>query len=466
MLVLELLQLAGPTSPFDRVVGWATLPLCDAGMGVVQGRFKLPMLRGEHSPATAQFGDIEATLRSDLGHWLCNVYFEVKRWDLGQWGKVQSSHTQTQSNLWQPLSLELPTPLYATQPSLNSARRGDSVRGCGSSGQSQVPDIAFLENTVKKIEPENTEDTAPIVKKCKKPVRPHPRPRVSFSFASSSGFKVHPDESPTSASAAVLETSSPGLGHICSDFDSKTQPLTRRSSLKRVALQTANIDTDDEHSVIVHSEENPSGDDESSYNVHYSDSSTLASGKFRRQASTRAWSIATHRAAIDNSTDGSNSDSDEDVDDSSQHSKRSSGGRLNMDTNTDTRAFVIHSRNTASALPWTRLVLPTDIALYSPSLLPDPAQRPCLLPHAIASSKLRYVSAEALSDLDWRVCGSFDYCLTLCLYLAAVWTSLYVHYLGQYLFLLVSHYVLYDSTTLLLVDYDMLYHGIYDMSRR
>lgn len=41
-------------------------------------RFRTPLLRGEPSTRLDQFKKIEALISSDLDHWLCNLYFQVR----------------------------------------------------------------------------------------------------------------------------------------------------------------------------------------------------------------------------------------------------------------------------------------------------------------------------------------------------------------------------------------------------
>lgn len=57
-----------------------------------------------------------------------------------------------------------------------------------------------------------------------------------------------------------------------------------------------------------------------------------------------------------------------------------------------------------------------------------------LLPH----SKLRYLSLELFGDLVPFLFGTFEFYTTVLLYMFALWMRIYVHYLSQYLYLLVS----------------------------
>lgn len=78
-LVFELFRLASHANPYDTIVGWTAIPMCNEHMGLIEGKFKLPILRGEHSPATQHYRTMEQAIAHDLQNWLCNIYFEVRR---------------------------------------------------------------------------------------------------------------------------------------------------------------------------------------------------------------------------------------------------------------------------------------------------------------------------------------------------------------------------------------------------
>jgi hypothetical protein len=61
----------------DRIVAWTALPMSFASMSLIEGKFKLPLLRGEHSPHIQHFRSMEQIIARDLDAWLCNIYFEV-----------------------------------------------------------------------------------------------------------------------------------------------------------------------------------------------------------------------------------------------------------------------------------------------------------------------------------------------------------------------------------------------------
>eukprot|EP01135_Chromosphaera_perkinsii_P003239 Nk52_evm14s239 gene=Nk52_evmTU14s239 len=79
VMVFELFILRGRAYPVDQVVGWGVFPMADAAFDIVQGKFKVPLLRGEIDDSIDKHSDLENVVSSDLDVWLCNLYFEVIR---------------------------------------------------------------------------------------------------------------------------------------------------------------------------------------------------------------------------------------------------------------------------------------------------------------------------------------------------------------------------------------------------
>ncbi|CEG47247.1 uncharacterized protein PHALS_03894 [Plasmopara halstedii] len=86
-------QLADPA---DHVVAWGALPLTTPEFRVVQGKFKLPLLRGEVDDTIEKFRDMEKIYQNNLSSWLCNFYFQV---DHLPCPSIVSSHKTTQSKI-------------------------------------------------------------------------------------------------------------------------------------------------------------------------------------------------------------------------------------------------------------------------------------------------------------------------------------------------------------------------------
>ncbi|KAI4561015.1 hypothetical protein MJG53_017644, partial [Ovis ammon polii x Ovis aries] len=75
--LFELFLLRGKYTYLHQAVGWATFPLYDSSMDVVEGKFKCPLLRGRYDQKVDSFKKTEDLICLDLDHWLCNLYFQV-----------------------------------------------------------------------------------------------------------------------------------------------------------------------------------------------------------------------------------------------------------------------------------------------------------------------------------------------------------------------------------------------------
>ncbi|XP_077100463.1 uncharacterized protein ofcc1 [Siphateles boraxobius] len=93
VLVFKLLSLPGDHSHVSCVVGYGAFPICDCSLQLFKGKFKTPLLRGRPNSSLNQFRKIEHLLSTDLDHWLCNLYFQVKRLPRGSTGVPEHSFT-------------------------------------------------------------------------------------------------------------------------------------------------------------------------------------------------------------------------------------------------------------------------------------------------------------------------------------------------------------------------------------
>ncbi|XP_076017177.1 uncharacterized protein ofcc1 [Genypterus blacodes] len=83
VLVFQLIALPGDSSHVSSVLAWGAFPVCDHCLKPVQGRFKTPLLRGAPSTRLDQYRKIEGLISSDVDHWLCNLYFQLKSFPCG-----------------------------------------------------------------------------------------------------------------------------------------------------------------------------------------------------------------------------------------------------------------------------------------------------------------------------------------------------------------------------------------------
>ncbi|XP_068565345.1 uncharacterized protein [Cebidichthys violaceus] len=110
VLVFQVIALPGDSSHVSSVLAWGAFPVCGPSLGLVQGRFKTPLLRGEPNTQLDQFRKIEAVISSDLDHWLCNLYFQVKRLPSGTSVGPERCITP---------SIPLPNPRVVSQPEVH-----------------------------------------------------------------------------------------------------------------------------------------------------------------------------------------------------------------------------------------------------------------------------------------------------------------------------------------------------------
>ncbi|KAL8269232.1 hypothetical protein Esti_006841 [Eimeria stiedai] len=72
---------------FIQVVGWGVFPMVDSDFRLIDGHFKVPLLRGSVDPNVRRFIEVEETVRKSLDSWLCNLYFRCQ--PLPQYSKGQ-----------------------------------------------------------------------------------------------------------------------------------------------------------------------------------------------------------------------------------------------------------------------------------------------------------------------------------------------------------------------------------------
>ncbi|KAF3703458.1 hypothetical protein EXN66_Car019146 [Channa argus] len=72
VLIFQLIGVTGDSSHISSALAWGAFPVSGPNLDVVQGR-------GEPTTQLDQFRKIEGLISSDLDHWMCNLYFQVKR---------------------------------------------------------------------------------------------------------------------------------------------------------------------------------------------------------------------------------------------------------------------------------------------------------------------------------------------------------------------------------------------------
>ncbi|KAF8819715.1 hypothetical protein IE077_004076 [Cardiosporidium cionae] len=77
-LSFELCYLHDEEQPYDTVVGWGSFPLLQSNLRVLDGNYKVPLLRGKINKSYTRFIQFEESINQGLDNWLCNLYFMCK----------------------------------------------------------------------------------------------------------------------------------------------------------------------------------------------------------------------------------------------------------------------------------------------------------------------------------------------------------------------------------------------------
>eukprot|EP00744_Colponema_vietnamica_P004952 GILI01007322.1.p1 GENE.GILI01007322.1~~GILI01007322.1.p1 ORF type:complete len:905 (-),score=188.85 GILI01007322.1:106-2646(-) len=78
VLVFEIWQLrVGNYDRTDKVIGWGIFPLVGRDFQVVEGKFRIPLIRGELDKSIDTYRYATSSVQDDLKNWLGNIYFEI-----------------------------------------------------------------------------------------------------------------------------------------------------------------------------------------------------------------------------------------------------------------------------------------------------------------------------------------------------------------------------------------------------
>jgi len=80
--------------------------------------------------------------------------------------------------------------------------------------------------------------------------------------------------------------------------------------------------------------------------------------------------------------------------------------------------------------------LPTDAEYetFAMSIVVDPSQRRRLLPNNIPKTKIRFLTMELLGDIFPSAWGTFDFYISIFIYICCIWIAMFVHYMGSYFY--------------------------------
>ncbi|XP_061661545.1 uncharacterized protein ofcc1 [Syngnathoides biaculeatus] len=116
VLMFQLTASPGQSSYMKSALAWGAFPICGPSLDLVQGRYKTPLLRGEPNMQVDQFQKIEALISTDLDHWLCNMYFQIRRLPPEAPGASECFVTQQMRSLNGPVMLHRPVQHRQLEP--------------------------------------------------------------------------------------------------------------------------------------------------------------------------------------------------------------------------------------------------------------------------------------------------------------------------------------------------------------
>jgi len=91
----------------------------------------------------------------------------------------------------------------------------------------------------------------------------------------------------------------------------------------------------------------------------------------------------------------------------------------------------------------------------------DPSRKRNIIPGAKAKSKLRYMYAELFNDFNYYLWGTFEFYLSIIIYLLAFWLRIYIHYLSGYILLQIIGTPIYSfKTSVLQIQYKYMSQSI------
>eukprot|EP00605_Chrysophyceae_sp_TOSAG23-4_P002040 GSChrysophyteH1.ASY1.ANO1.2259.1 assembled CDS len=396
--VLELFQLQSRTNKEDKPVAWAALPMCNEEMSIVEGKFRLPLLRGQHTPLVQSYKQIERAIASDLDNWLCNIYFDVRKFSL-----IAKQRTQIKDivKLNRYINLDFLNKRLSLQngraavKSLsgneNATKNGLAIRnGDGDSVYtSDKPDGKVVQHSVKVVHANSGEIMRVI--------------DGNDAHLDSDGFS---DESDSSVDSDLEELHALQKAQENGEDYFNTPEGTDSRADMTVLERGLETETSGVTSALHEEQSGKLVGVESVESAHgrYYASSGLGKRVLRR-----------------NQSDGLRLDSE-------------------MHDNNDKSNTADSSKNSAE-LPspsknlWHPLDSRRDQELYDMALAGDISKRAHLLPGALAASKWRFIMLEAFGDLMGHKLFSFDFYATCVTLVFSFWLRIYVHYLAQYLYL-------------------------------
>ena len=78
VLLFQLFKLRSQRTPYDAVVAWGALPLSTITFDLIQGKFRLPLVRGDVDLSVTRYRDIQSIISKNIDAWLGNLYVDIR----------------------------------------------------------------------------------------------------------------------------------------------------------------------------------------------------------------------------------------------------------------------------------------------------------------------------------------------------------------------------------------------------
>ena len=386
IFVIELFQLANKNNPVDKVVAWTALPMINSQFSVVSGKFRLPLFRGEPSPSIEHFKTIEQLIADDLNNWLCNIYVEMRHLPRLE------SYDESKESVQSEFEIE-----FDFMSKLLRLNHGDKEKK-----DSDNEEEDFKRPSVAKSSTGYKADKGLFHRKLYKKRQKEMDKRQHHKRNNSGNGYI-----PLKSSSNIADDSE-DRGVISEDCDSSD---SSSSENENEAFRKGN-------EKVVYERGYSQGDE---FSLHDYQKGKLMGIETLRSEESRQWAAS----AIENGgniirraqADGSRFDSEV----IPPMLGRKKHGRATTAVTTSDWSSPLHEQRHYDE--------------YSMSLAPDPGQQKKLLPNAIVKTKLKFLYYEAFGDIMPSKFGTFDWYITSVCFLLAFWLRMYVHYIGQYLFL-------------------------------
>ena len=477
IFLLEVYQLRDYANSHDKVVGWGAIPICDEFFDVVEGKYRLPLLRGFPDPFAQHFHGMEQDSATDLSTWLCNVYLEIKcleqplqsfvrkeshssgiveldyiRRSIGTKAYSQGSSKAASSPTFPPPGAGAGVDYDLVEEGLFRRRTKPAPRrsiGRGGMVDGMSRDYDEVDDGDDGDDDDDDdrkgESSPTLITMLKQATRMMSSKALGAPSSANNGAFLK-EKSLSNLEKMVTLKSKPTMASLASS----------RALSKRLVVP-ANAADDGADAVGSVYERGFNHDVES--DLHPQQSGKL--GAFDTYDNNNFGTAALEGTVIRKYTfDGPRLDTDA-VGDSLTGGKSAKG-------TVAAPVRLLHSSSTSTSLDaatrkeWPHLTNEQeDLEQYSMALAGDVSRKRQLLPSMISRNKMRFIMFEIWGDLSFHKLGTLDFFITVVVFAFSTWFRIWIHYLCQYGALLVLGVPTFDfELKVLLIFFKHIYTSL------